>query len=93
MKIVYHADHIIDANLVKSILENAGYRAFINGEFLAGAMGELPAGGLIQVVVADSDEDDARKIVSDFEKERQEFVAQQENEEDAAGDDLAGVPV
>ncbi len=92
MKIVYNAENIIDANLVKSILESDGYRAFINGEFLAGAMGELPVGGLIQVAVADSDEDGAKTIVAEFEKERQEFIAQQENEDDSSEDDLVRAP-
>lgn len=55
MQIVYRAESIIDANLVKSVLESAGILAFVNGEYLIGGMGELPMSGLVNVMVADSD--------------------------------------
>ena len=78
MKIVYHAEHIIDANLVKSMLENAGMLAFVNGEYLAGAIGDVPATGLLSVAVADSHEQEARKIVAAFEAERRDIAAENE---------------
>jgi hypothetical protein len=55
MQIIYRAESIVDANLVKSALEAAGILAFINGEYLIGGMGELPVSGLVNVMVADID--------------------------------------
>lgn len=66
MRTVYRAENIIDANLVKGILENAGIRAFINGSYLQGGIGELPASGLISVAVSDSDYTEADRLVSEF---------------------------
>ena len=37
MQIVYRAANIIDANLVKGVLEQAGIPAFVSGEYLTGA--------------------------------------------------------
>jgi len=55
MRIIYCADTIIDANLVKGALEAEGVRAFISGEYLVGAIGELPCWNLVNVMVADED--------------------------------------
>ena len=55
MQIIYRAESIVDANLVKSALEAVGVLAFVNGEYLIGAMGELPVCGLVNVMVADID--------------------------------------
>jgi hypothetical protein len=51
MHVVYEAENLIDANLVKGMLENQGIPAFVRGEFLTGAMGELPVSGLVAVLV------------------------------------------
>ncbi|HET9031812.1 MAG TPA: DUF2007 domain-containing protein [Dokdonella sp.] len=63
MKIVYRADSIIDANLVKNALESAGVLAFVNGAYLTGAAGELPVSGLVNVMVADIDIERALPVV------------------------------
>jgi hypothetical protein len=51
MRIVYHAENLVDAHLVKGALEAAGIPAHVAGEYLTGAMGELPALGLVAVMV------------------------------------------
>jgi hypothetical protein len=55
VKIVYRAENIIDANLVKGALAQEGIVAFVSGEYLTGAIGELPAWNLVAVMVADLD--------------------------------------
>jgi len=55
VKIVYRAENIIDANLVKAALDEAGIHAFVAGEYLTGAIGQLPAWDLVTVMVAESD--------------------------------------
>lgn len=62
MRIIYCADTIIDANLVKGVLESEGIRSFIGGEALAGAIGELPRWNLVNVMVADEDVERALPI-------------------------------
>ena len=68
MHIIYRADSIIDANLVKSALEGAGILAFVNGAYLTGAMGELPVSGLVNVMIADIDIERAQPIVSEVDE-------------------------
>ncbi|HEY4092836.1 MAG TPA: DUF2007 domain-containing protein [Luteibacter sp.] len=63
MRIVYHAQSLIDAHLVRDALEQAGIPAFISGEYLTGAMGELPVMGLVAVMVPDSAVEAAEGIV------------------------------
>jgi hypothetical protein len=65
MRSVYSAENLFDAQLVKDALETAGIPAFITGSALSGAVGELPAGGLIAVQVPDSAWADAAPIAAD----------------------------
>jgi hypothetical protein len=53
MRTVYHAEGIVDAHLVKDALEAAGIPAFVNGEYLIGGMGQLPARDFLTVSVPD----------------------------------------
>jgi hypothetical protein len=62
VKIVYRAENIIDANLVKAALANAGIQAFITGEYLTGGIGTLPALDLVTVMVAETDIERAAPI-------------------------------
>ncbi len=62
MKIIYRAENIIDAHLVKNALASENIRAFVSGEYLTGASGELPVGNLVTVMVADEDVEHARRI-------------------------------
>ncbi|MGH8115092.1 MAG: DUF2007 domain-containing protein [Rhodanobacteraceae bacterium] len=51
MRTIYHAEGIVDAHLVKDALEHAGIPAFINGEYLIGGVGQLPARDFLGVSV------------------------------------------
>ncbi|MGA9333362.1 MAG: DUF2007 domain-containing protein [Rudaea sp.] len=62
MKIVYEAENIIDANLLKNVLEQEGIPVFISGQYLTGAAGELPPMGLVKVMVPESEWPRARSI-------------------------------
>jgi hypothetical protein len=61
VKIVYRAENIIDANLVKNALAMEGIAAFVSGEYLTGAIGQLPAWNLVAVMV---DEHDVERAVT-----------------------------
>jgi hypothetical protein len=60
--VVYEAENIIDANLVKNALDEEGIHAFISGQYLTGAAGELPPLALVKVMVAEIDWTRARAI-------------------------------
>lgn len=66
MKTVLHALNSVEANLVKGLLESEGIPSSVLGEFLQGAIGELPATGLIRVVVNEEDYEQARRIIEDW---------------------------
>ena len=66
MKIVYRAENIIDANLVKAALADAGIQAFISGEYLTGGIGTLPALDLVNVMVGETDVERAAPIAEEI---------------------------
>ena len=72
MKKVFDAASNIEAHLVMHQLQQAGIDARIEGEYLQGGIGELPAAGNIRVVVDSKDVDEARLVIAEW---------------DAAGDD------
>ena len=55
MRVVYEAENLIDAHLVKGRLENEGIPVYVRGEYLTGALGELPVMGLVALCVSDAD--------------------------------------
>jgi len=66
MIIVYRAANITDAHLIRQMLEAEGIPAFIQGEYLQGAVGELPANTEVFVQVADENAIAARAIVDEW---------------------------
>ena len=66
MKTVYDAATNIEAHLVMHQLQQAGIEASIQGEFLQGGIGELPAAGNIRVMVDPKDEGEARQVIADW---------------------------
>lgn len=65
---IYRAANIVDAHLIRQMLEAKGIPAFIQGEYLQGAVGELPANTEILVQVANASADAARAVVEEWER-------------------------
>jgi hypothetical protein len=63
MRVVYLADNLFDAHLVKHALEQAEVPAFVFGESLLGGMGELPLFGVLRVCVPDTAFPQAQDVV------------------------------
>lgn len=63
MRVVYEADGIIDAHLVRHALEAVDIPVYVKGEALLGGMGELPMFGLLQVCVPEAAWPQARETV------------------------------
>ncbi|HTV86382.1 MAG TPA: DUF2007 domain-containing protein [Dyella sp.] len=68
MRIIYRAQSLIDAHLVKDALESADVPAFIAGEYLTGAVGQLPALDYVAVLVPESSVDTAEPIVREIDR-------------------------
>jgi hypothetical protein len=69
MKKVHVAANPLDAHLVKGVLENENIEAFIRGEFLWNARGEIPVTEETAPsvwIVEDSDYDRALEIIRDL---------------------------
>lgn len=66
MKTVLHALDAIEAHLIKGLLTNEGISSAVLGEYLQGAVGELPANDLIRVVVDDVDYDRAVNVIENW---------------------------
>ncbi len=65
MRTVYHAESLVDAQLVKDALEAAGIPAFVSGAYLMGGIGQLPARDLVTVMVPDPAVEEAARIIAD----------------------------
>lgn len=67
MKHAYDAANAIEAHMLADLLKQEGIEAYIRGEFLQGAVGEVPAAGLVRLEVADADLPRAKAIISGWE--------------------------
>jgi len=64
---VYQAASLLDAQLVQDALQDSGIDATINGAYLSGAIGELPADATPSVWVIDAaDAIRARTVISEL---------------------------
>ncbi|WP_455235399.1 putative signal transducing protein [Thiogranum longum] len=67
MVVVYTAQNVTDAHLIKNLLEQEGIPALVVGGDLQGGIGELPVLGLITVKVRDDLAERAARLIADFE--------------------------
>ncbi|MBC7992320.1 MAG: DUF2007 domain-containing protein [Rhizobacter sp.] len=70
MKTLYQAASAVEAHMLRDLLKREGIVAHILGEHLQGALGELPAAGLIRLVVEEPDFDRARVLVDQWDAEQ-----------------------
>lgn len=71
---LYEAENQFDAQLVLDKLLAADIEAVMKGQFLSGAIGELPTSGLITVwLVHEEDESKGQVIVEEFESHKRHF--------------------
>ncbi len=69
MFVVYHAENIVDAYLVRNLLKSYDIEAQVLGEYLQGAMGELPVNDLIRVVVPQQDVENSLDIIKKWQQD------------------------
>ena len=58
---------MVEAEIVKGLLQSEGIDAHVSGHYLQGGVGDLQAGDLAKVHVEDEDFADARSIVARYE--------------------------
>ncbi|NLB59364.1 MAG: DUF2007 domain-containing protein, partial [Gammaproteobacteria bacterium] len=83
MKSIYQAAHGVDAHMIRALLEQAGIPAQVRGEYLQGALGELPVSGMVAVWVPEADAARAKELVLDWEQSVPE--EDMDDEQDAGG--------
>lgn len=67
MKTFYEAANAIEAHMLVDLLKQEGIEAHIQGEALQGAVGEIPAAGLVRLVAAEDDHAAARAVIERWE--------------------------
>lgn len=67
MKTLYNASNALEAHMLVDLLKQEGLQAQVLGEYLQGAVGELPAGGLVRIVVEDEHHGAARELIQRWE--------------------------
>jgi hypothetical protein len=65
---VYECTLAVEAHMICDLLARAGISARVDGEFLAGAGGELPLGNTIRVRVEPSRAAEARQVIDEWER-------------------------
>ncbi|MDQ7003511.1 MAG: DUF2007 domain-containing protein [Ghiorsea sp.] len=63
MKCVFEADQLGEAYIIKHLLERASLHPIIHGEYLQGGVGEIAPSGLLKIVVAIDEYDEAKSII------------------------------
>ncbi len=63
---VFDALNSIEAHLIRIYLLGEGIEARVGGDYLQGAMGELPALGVIRIWVEDSDKQRAQHLLENW---------------------------
>lgn len=67
MKTLYEAGNAIEAHMLLDLLKQEGLVAYIRGEHLQGAIGELPAGSFVRLEIPEQDYADARAVIDRWE--------------------------
>lgn len=67
MKTLYQAANAVEAHMLVDLLQQEGVTAHIQGEHLQGAVGGLPAAGLVRLVVDEADHAQARAVIERWE--------------------------
>lgn len=67
MKTLYEASNALEAHMLHDLLQQEGIPSRVDGTFLQGAVGELPASGLVRLVVEDTDYEQARAVIRRWE--------------------------
>lgn len=68
MQRIHEPADLLEAQMLMSMLRSEGIEVFLQGADLVGGMGELPALGLLGLMVEDEDAQHARKLISSYQQ-------------------------
>jgi uncharacterized protein YdbL (DUF1318 family) len=66
MQRIYEPQDLMEGELLLGMLASEGIDAYLTGQHLAGAVGELPAAGLLGVMVEDAQAHSARQLIAAY---------------------------
>lgn len=66
MQRIYEPGTLLEGEMLIGMLANEGIEAHLLGRHLVGAVGELPACGLLGLLVADADAERARALIGAY---------------------------
>lgn len=66
MQHIYQAQNIIDASIVRGLLEQGGIEVYMSGYYLQGGVGDLPAAGTILLWVDDNQVELGRQLIAEY---------------------------
>jgi hypothetical protein len=67
MRTVFEPSNALEGHMLQDLLQQRGISSRLDGAQLQGGVGELPAAGLVRLVVDDEDYELARAVVADWE--------------------------
>ncbi|WP_217476445.1 DUF2007 domain-containing protein [Stutzerimonas stutzeri] len=66
MQRIYEPRDLLEAEMLRGMLAAEGIEAYLTGRHLIGAVGELPAAGLLGLMVADEQAERARELIAEY---------------------------
>lgn len=66
MQRIYEPRDLLEAEMLRGMLAAEGVEAYLTGRHLIGAVGELPAAGLLGLMVADEQAGRARELIAEY---------------------------
>jgi hypothetical protein len=66
MQRIYEPQDLMEGELLQGMLASEGIEAYLTGQHLAGAVGELPACGLLGLMVEDAQAHSAQQLIAEY---------------------------
>lgn len=66
---IYQAENGAQAKLILDLLMHANLKARIDGEYLQGGIGSIQAQGLVKVMIKESDYDQGKELIHQWENQ------------------------
>lgn len=70
MKAIFHSHSSLEASMIVDLLAQRGVHGHVFGEALQGGMGELPAVGLVRVMVNNDEAESAKNVIQQWEQQQ-----------------------
>lgn len=65
---VFRCSDYLEAHLLAGLLRQHGIDTFLQGAYLQGALGEIPAIGFLAIMVDEADRPEAKRLIDAYER-------------------------